>query len=66
MFDDGAHGDGAAGDNVYGASLPVSSLLIQYYIYAENTNVGAFSPVRAEHEFYSLTATNPVVNTAIL
>jgi hypothetical protein len=42
MLDDGAHGDGAAGDNVYGVSLLVNSLSIQYYIYAENTNSGAF------------------------
>jgi hypothetical protein len=57
MFDDGAHNDGAAGDNVYGASIPVNDVAIQYYIYAENTNVGKFSPERAEHEFYILNAT---------
>ncbi len=54
MYDDGAHGDGTAGDNVYGASIVASSSSIQYYIYAENNNVGMFSPVRAEHEFYSI------------
>ena len=54
MYDDGAHGDGVAGDNVYGASIVASSSSIQYYIYAENNNVGMFSPVRAEHEFYSI------------
>ncbi|MBK7500548.1 MAG: hypothetical protein IPI19_16050 [Ignavibacteriales bacterium] len=48
MYDDGAHGDGTAGDNVYGASINVSNTFIQYYIYAENNNVGMFSPVRAE------------------
>ncbi|MBK7631732.1 MAG: CotH kinase family protein [Ignavibacteriales bacterium] len=56
MYDDGAHGDGTAGDNIYGASIDVSSSTIQYYIYAENNNVGMFSPVRAEHEFYTMTA----------
>jgi hypothetical protein len=60
MYDDGTHGDGAAGDNVYGALMDVNSVTIQYYIYAENNNVGMFSPVRAEHEFYSIT-----VNTTI-
>ncbi len=55
MYDDGAHGDGAAGDNVYGVSIIASSSPLQYYIYAENNNVGMFSPVRAEHEFYSIT-----------
>jgi hypothetical protein len=57
MYDDGAHGDGVSGDNVYGASITVSSSLVQYYIYAENNNVGMFSPVRAEHEFYTIKAT---------
>ena len=57
MFDDGAHNDGASGDNVYGLSIPVNSAAVQYYIYAENTNIGAFSPARAEHEFYTINAT---------
>ena len=61
MYDDGAHGDGASGDNIYGASFPANSLEIQYYIYAENTNAGMFSPERAEYEFYSL---NPTITMA--
>ncbi len=56
MYDDGAHNDGAAGDNVYGASFTLNNLQAQYYVYAENNNAGMFSPERAEHEFYSLTA----------
>ncbi|MDD3320799.1 MAG: CotH kinase family protein [Paludibacter sp.] len=56
MYDDGAHGDGASSDNIYGASVYSSSVETQYYIYAENTNAGIFSPERAEHEFYSITA----------
>lgn len=55
MYDDGQHQDGAAGDNVFGASFTASSAQMQYYIYAQNTNAGLFSPQRAEHEFYSLT-----------
>lgn len=55
MFDDGAHADGAANDLVFGASIPLNSLSIQYYIYAENANTGAFSPERAEYEFYTIT-----------
>lgn len=54
MYDDGLHNDGAAGDNVYGVALNISSTLTQYYIYAENNNAGIFSPQRAEHEFYSI------------
>lgn len=57
MYDDGTHNDGASGDNVYGISIPVNSLDIQYYIYADNATAGMFSPERAEHEFYSLSPT---------
>lgn len=62
MFDDGAHNDGAAGDNVYGASIPVSNAYVQYYIYAENNTIGAFSPARAEYEFHVLNATYTTLN----
>jgi hypothetical protein len=56
MFDDGLHNDGAAGDNVYGTSISMTTAEGQYYIYAENDNAGKFSPQRAEHEFYTITA----------
>lgn len=56
MFDDGAHNDGSAGDNVFGVDFTVTNDYTQYYIYAENNNIGAFSPARAQHEFYSLNA----------
>lgn len=62
MYDDGAHNDGASGDGTYGADLPVNASFIQYYIYAENNNAGMFSPERAEHEFYTLLATVPVIS----
>ena len=35
MFDDGMHGDGAAGDNVYGVQIPVSGTAggkLSYYV----------------------------------
>ena len=57
MFDDGAHNDGAANDGVYGVDLAIADVYTQYYIYAENNNIGAFSPARAEHEFYTIDAT---------
>jgi hypothetical protein len=66
MYDDGAHGDGAAGDNVYGASLLISNSYMQYYIYAENNNIGKFSPERAEHEFYTINAIYPTINAGEL
>jgi hypothetical protein len=57
MYDDGAHNDGASGDNVYGVDVIVDTDYMQYYIYAENNNIGAFSPARAEYEFYTVNAT---------
>lgn len=59
MFDDGAHGDGAANDGVFGAQVPIETASVEYYIYAENNDAGMFSPQRAEHEFYTLLATVP-------
>ena len=63
MFDDGMHGDGAAGDGVYGIELNVGTGGIQYYIYAENTtnDVGMFSPEKAEFEFHNLIPSGDLV-----
>src|SRR5690606_32662758 len=55
--DDGNHNDGSANDGVYGVDLAITDVYTQYYIYAENNNIGAFSPARAEHEFYDIDAT---------
>ena len=54
MLDDGLHNDGAAGDNVFGATVTMNGAQMQYYIYAENAGAGIFSPERAEHEFHVL------------
>ena len=56
MFDDGTHNDGAANDGVYGTELTLNSTSTEYYIYAENENIGMFSPKRAEFEFYTINA----------
>jgi hypothetical protein len=61
MFDDGLHNDGVSGDGIFGAPIYCSSTQMDYYIYAENSNAGAFSPARAEHEYYHLNVTNNVV-----
>jgi hypothetical protein len=61
MFDDGAHNDGAAGDGVYGATIPVGASEIQYYIYADNNDAGKFSPQRAEHEYHRIAVAGDVV-----
>jgi hypothetical protein len=57
MYDDGAHNDGAANDGTYGVSITINDASMHYYVYAENNNIGAFSPVRAEHEYYRIDAT---------
>ncbi len=51
MLDDGAHGDGNANDGIYGVDLTASYGDIDYYIYAENSDQGAFYPARAQYEF---------------
>lgn len=55
MWDDGLHGDGAAGDQMYGAGFQADVVQSQFYIYAENSTAGIFSPERAEFEFHNLT-----------
>ena len=57
MYDDRAHNDGASGDNVYGLDITIETANLQYYIYAENSNIGVFSPARAEYELYSIEGT---------
>jgi hypothetical protein len=63
MVDDGLHGDGAAGDHVYGTLLTLNCTEVQYYIYAENVNAGLFSPQRAEHEYHTLLINAPLATS---
>lgn len=49
MWDDGLHGDGGAGDGVYGAVITPASNQVFYYVYGENNTAGAFSPTAAAH-----------------
>lgn len=62
MYDDGLHGDGSAGDGTYGVQITVTQPQLQYYIYAENSNAGMFSPQRAEHEFHMLNTNYTTLN----
>lgn len=53
MFDDGAHGDGAANDNVYGAATAAfpAGTKVRYYVEARSANTAKaarFAPARAE------------------
>ena len=54
MFDDGAHGDGSAGDGIYGVEIPILATDLDYYIYSENAQAGRFLPVRAAYEYFTL------------
>lgn len=53
MLDDGAHGDGAAGDGIYGAQTAafLAGVKVRYYVEARSANTAgaaAFSPPHAE------------------
>lgn len=61
MFDDGNHQDGQANDGIYGCSLMVGSVNMQYFVYAENQTAAAFLPEKAEYEFYNMSITASLV-----
>jgi subtilisin-like proprotein convertase family protein len=74
MFDDGAHGDGGAGDGVFGASIPANVALagqmIRWYVSAaDNTNRTSRWPIFADPlnspEYLGTVVTNPAVVSAI-
>lgn len=57
MFDDGAHGDGAAADGVFGASLPAyaAGTWVRFYLEAVSSDLAAtvgYEPKGAEHDVY--------------
>lgn len=62
MLDDGSHGDGVAGDGVYGgatAAFPAGNK-IHYYVEARSANAAkaaSFSPARAEQQTYDYRVT---------
>lgn len=62
MLDDGIHGDGNSNDGVFGQQIVMSGEWMDYYVVAENEFASAFSPERAEFEFYSLKADIVTVN----
>ncbi|WP_020569437.1 CotH kinase family protein [Neolewinella persica] len=66
MFDDGANGDGAANDGIYGVSIRITGTQTEYFVYAENEDAGLFSPQRAEHEFHTIAATTSGVTAGDL
>lgn len=68
MYDDGAHNDGAANDGVYGVNIDITNSFTQFYIYAENDNIGKFSPQRAEYEYHTIIAntSNPTTGELVI
>ena len=66
MFDDGNNGDGSAGDGIFGATINVDARDVQYYIYAENSDAGIFSPERAEKEFHQIAVVSGLVINEIM
>lgn len=61
MYNDGTHGDNIPGDSTHSLEVQMSNTSLQYYFYAENSGIGKFSPVRAEHEYYLIETTPPAV-----
>jgi hypothetical protein len=72
MLDDGAHGDDAAGDGVFGAAATnyPAGTKVRYYIEARGSNTAQaarFSPARAEKETYSYrVAVTTAPNTPVI
>jgi hypothetical protein len=57
MYDDGQHNDGAAGDGIYGASLPAAPAMthVRWYIEAAANNAArsvSYAPPGAEHDIF--------------
>ena len=55
LLDDGLHNDGIAGDSIYGASILMNGINVEYYFMADNGMAVSFLPARAEHEFFNFT-----------
>jgi hypothetical protein len=68
LFDDGSHNDGAASDGVFGADMLIDNFLMQYYIYAENADAGAFEPARAAYNYFTiqLTGSAPLAGQIVI
>jgi hypothetical protein len=66
MTDNGQDGDGRAGDSVYTALVRIGAGNVEYHIYAENVDAGAFCPARAEYEFFSLPVAGGVVINEVM
>lgn len=66
MFDDGSHGDGEANDGIYGIEYTISDINTEYFIYAENADIGMFSPRRAEYEYHTIEASLQLLSNGVV
>jgi hypothetical protein len=66
MYDNGLNGDGASNDLIYGSVIIISSGAVDYYLYAENSNAGVFSPQRAEMDFYKVNTKPPASKDLVI
>jgi hypothetical protein len=71
MADDGLHGDGAAGDGVYGATLPAygPNTVVRYYVEAVADNAAqsaAYAPPGAEHDVYTYTVQAETASSSVV
>ncbi len=74
MFDDGAHGDGGAGDGLFGASIPASAStngqMIRYLISATDSlgrpsRAPLFSDPENSDEYFGTIVQNPAIGTPL-
>lgn len=72
MFDDGLHGDGAAGDRIYGASIPASASspgqMIRYYVRATDatndvTRFPLYEVVNDSEQYRGTVVHDPLLNS---
>jgi hypothetical protein len=74
MFDDGAHGDGAAGDRVFGATIPASAStngqMVRYLISATDSlgrvsRAPLFNDPQNSDEYFGTIVQNPAITTPL-
>jgi hypothetical protein len=69
MYDDGLHDDGAAGDGVYGATLPAAPAMtwVRWYLEAVSSNAAmsvSYHPPGAEHDVFIYQVAHEMVANA--
>jgi hypothetical protein len=71
MYDDGAHGDGAAGDSVFGATIPATAAgigqMIRYFILATNApgTVSRWPLAEASERYLGTVVADPAAQTNV-